>query len=284
MYQRLIDHEIGLIELFSLTRELFRKNKTPLFLITVCVFFPLNILSEVINYLMLGTIQNINALMANPGLIDQFINSGQFQGILFYAIICLIIFYIFEPVGTMAIAIGVKKAVFEKKYDSLSLESESQLDWKFCIKKAISHGIYIVPASLLYFFAITFGISFFALPGIFFAVVWFFHPYAIALSDQKALSSLTYSGSLVQGRFFRTLIDLSAFFILNNILSYAVGSLFALGGTNFLFDVLGNFVMSSISCILVTAYTLYYLNREYIVTGKIYQEDPQTEQSHFIDE
>lgn len=151
MLQRLTDHEISLIELFCLTRELFQKNKTPLFLITVCVFFPLNILAEVINYLMLGTIQDFSALIANPALIDQFIYSGQVQGIIFYALASLTIIYVFQPVGVMAIAIGVKKAVFAQKYELLSSETENKIDWKFCIKKAISHGIYIVPASLLYF-------------------------------------------------------------------------------------------------------------------------------------
>lgn len=255
--------ELKFLDIFLITRNIFKENFQVYLFVVIIVFFPINVAISVISVLISNTNSQIDmaSVLSNADMFNKYIYSSQGRKFVAYNFIIYAILTFFLPIGTMAIAKITKNFVYGVKtsYSKAILES-------------ISKGIYLVPTSIIYGITTAFGLMSFVIPGLFIFVFWYFYIYAIILNDKKVLSSLIYSSRIVKGSWFKTLKFIILLFIMSYILSFGVEALFIWDYNSFYIDVIIRTILSVLQTIFVIMTTVWYLNKESLVKPKINEQ------------
>jgi len=189
--------ELGISGILSESWRLFKENFWLIAIIIFVVYVPVNI---------------ILYLVPADSMIDQGL-----RGIRMYVRIIQILEGLIGIIATMAIAYLIKVRLDNKKISSWTALKEAVFKWPAAFLTSFVTGI-----SLLFLFLLL------IVPGIIFAVYWMFVLYVVILKDETAFDAMSYSKSLVKGRWWKTLGYSIVFGLLGLIVSLFLG--FILGG------------------------------------------------------
>ncbi len=228
--------ELGIGGILSESWRLFRGNLWLFFIISFVVYIPVNAIL---------TFSNADAM------IDQGL-----RGIRMYMRVIQLLEFLIGTIATMAVAYLVKKRLDNKKISSWTALKEAMFKWPAAIFTSIVAGI-----SLIFLFLLL------IVPGVIYSVYWLFILYVIILKDKSFFDAMSYSKSVVKGRWWRTLGYAFVFGLLALVVSFLLGLVF--GGFSFflpagifmdLFDVVfGTFVDFLITYFTVV-FVVFFLN------------------------
>lgn len=248
-------HELKLFHLLAFAKKIYSQNLKTILLITLVVFFPINIVLALLanNLVDIGASINLIAIQQNQDLLEKFMNSPELSQIMTYNTLYMIIQLFFAPLGIMAAA----------KVTQNSLNGE-KIAYKEAILESFSKAGTAIISIFVSLIMTSIGFLCLFIPGIFLTVVWYFSTYAIMLSDKKAISSLGYSMNLVHGNFLKVLGTIIMILCLNYVVSYCLSYLFMWGMGTFAVDVLMRMVDSAISMFFYILIAVWYMNREFL--------------------
>lgn len=107
-------------------------------------------------------------------------------------------------------------------------------------------------------------------PGIAFALYWYFHDSAVALRGMGGRRALAYSKRLVEGRWWRVFVVvlLTVFLVMGAAfgISLGVGLVIGLLGVPPMVSLVGDSVIDVFGAVLAIAMTIYFLNLEWLAT------------------
>lgn len=209
--------EIGISGILSESWRLFRENFWLIFIISFVVYIPINTILTFVP-------------------VDQLLEQG-LRGIRIYMRIIQFLEFLIGIIATMAIAYLVKARLDNKKISAWTALKEAVFKWPAAILTSFVTGI-----SLLFLFLLL------IVPGIIFAVYWMFVVYAVILKDELAFDAMSYSKSVVKGRWWKALGYSVVFGLLGLIVSLFLG--FILGAISFFLP--ANIIGSGIDVIMTT--------------------------------
>jgi hypothetical protein len=192
---------------FSVAINIFKKDFLIIILIYVLVYLPMdscylfanNTSSDQINYLF------------------KIILSADFFRLILYFIPSLI----FGPLGTASLSSVVSQYLAREK------SKEENKKEKISIEKIIDCSLIkwhrLIIANFSYYAIIMFSFPFFIFPAIFFAVYFYFCITIISLTQKiSTFPAMLLSMFNLQGKFFKTLIIMTAIFVINSLLNYSL--------------------------------------------------------------
>lgn len=252
--------EFRTIDVLLMAKKIFFENWTAFLLITIILFFPVNLVLSLLSQFILQISLRVDlfSIINQPELFRQFLLSPDYDHLRTYTILYYGILLLFFPLGIMAYA--------KFTYEKLKGVSISYME-------AIQHAFTKIPAMLLSTILMTLGISigffFFFLPGLYFTFVWAFTFYGIILRNLSATKAMGYSAQLMRGYFFRITGILLMLTIVAYGFAYLISSIFITGAGNFIIDVIVRMVISIVCAYLFTCFTVLFCNREYFMKPPI---------------
>jgi len=107
-------------------------------------------------------------------------------------------------------------------------------------------------------------------PGIAFALYWYFHDSAVALRGMGGRRALAYSKRLVEGRWWRVfvVVFLTVFLVMGAAFGFSLGAGLVIGllGDPPMLSLVGDSVIDVFGAVLAIAMTIYFLNLEWLAT------------------
>lgn len=230
---------------------IFKANIVQIMYIVLIIYFPLNLISGYIS-LLLSSLEagiNLEEVLSSYDAMLRFAASSQYMAIARNSLIKLVLDLFLAPFGIMAV-MHIVKSYCEQK----------ETGYMEALKVSFSYGTRFLWIRFIYCILIGILNSLAIIPGVIFAVFWYFNIQALALDGKKGRQAFSYSRELVGGRWFKTLLMLISF----KGISYGIGyllSFFLSWGTNTYFViVLIGVLLSIVSTVFISAETVVYLN------------------------
>ncbi len=250
--------KLKLTEMVNLSSYIFRENFIAIVYITLLVFFPINILSTIINNkaaAIMNTL-NIESLLTDMDLMAKFVATPQYQQMAIYQFIGFLLQLFFVPIGTMAAAKLAEQYCYGRK-----------IRYKEAILDAVSKGPVLIFTSILYAVLISLGTLAFLIPGLILMLFWFFYVYAIILRDQKGFSAFRYSTSLIKGNILGSIGMIIAIYFMNYGFNIIINYIFSWGYQIFAVQVLASTLSSLVSIYFFVITAVWFMNRDAVVYG-----------------
>lgn len=250
--------EFNIFEIFAISKGIYKSRFKPILDISIFLGLPINILLAFVSISAanLGQSLNFEAIMNNPELFTQFLESEAWRNIGLYYLLLVVIQSMVLPLVTMAAARISEDFLMGKTTSS-----------KEAVKESFSNGAVLIFASLIHEIFIFCGTTLFVIPGLIFYVMFYFYVYAIALDGKGVLSSLSFSKSLVKGMFLKTAIAVVIIFTVNYSLSYIINFAFSFFGVSMFTEAIAGVVRTLMDCYFVVVITVYYINRKAVKDG-----------------
>lgn len=238
-------------EMILLSWKILKSNKISLLLVTLLIFIPINIVTEIVSGYITNITQNIDlqALANSEALFRQFVSSKEYYALYIYELVFLGIQIFFVPFGVMATAKIACDSIYGGKADH-----------KVALMKSFSKCGIMFLTTIIYAVGLTLGMFAFIVPAIFLSMRWYFYLYSIALDDQKFMGALGKSSNLVKERWFSTFRYAVLIFLLHFGISIMIQMFFIVGGYHFVLGVITRTMLSFVSVFFYIVTTVWYLH------------------------
>lgn len=258
MLEGIKNRELGIMEVLSISVNIFIKNFSAIMVVVGILFFPISILNAMI----------LDKLSSSTVIIMNLIESGEaFENFSTHAPVFLSFFenhglqmavlMFLEPVGIISVSKVTKNYVDGEPIHVKDAIGEALN----CLWKVIITGI---PYTFLVFVATLV----FIIPGIYLGVIWTFYIYAIGLRQLNGWKALQYSKKLTEGKFWKTFLFLIVISLVTGGWDWIISSACLLLpehiGTDILYYTL-SYITGSFAFI---GMTVLYMNREAVLLGR----------------
>jgi len=189
MKDKIYKKELSIGDMISRSWDLYKTNFKLIFYITLIVYLPINI------------------------ILSLFTVEQTYESIKTYLRVIQILEILFGVIATMGIALLIKYKIDNKNIGLKSIFKKSLSRWPASIGTQIITGILLICLYLLLI-----------IPGIIFTIYWMFIVLVVILNNKSGINALKYSGSVVNGRWWKCL-GYSLFIFLFSILSIIVLSI-----------------------------------------------------------
>lgn len=204
---------LGIREIFRMTKYAFTKDFANYFKVLAFIFFPINLLTAVINTF-ISDIQSgfdFSVILESPEKLTAFMESAEYALMNRYNFVMMIVELFFVPLAAMAAA----RIAYNYAYGKETV-------FKDVVIETISKGSTLIFATILYIALVMLGICLLIIPGIALVGFFAFYIYAIMVKDAGPISSLKMSFKAVGKNWFRLLPYFIFFYLLDTIITYAV--------------------------------------------------------------
>jgi len=224
-------------EIMAVGWKYFTQNWKLIFLITLAVYVPLN--------LILGLIS-----------LDSLVQSQGFMNALkIYLRIIELLELLIGIIAVMAISLVIKAKIDNKKIDFKYAMMQSLKKWPQAVGTNILAGIFLIGLFLLLF-----------VPGIIFYIYWIFITYVVILKNIWGYSAIKESKAIVQNRWWRTfgiallfgILTIAVGLIVGGILGYIIPDHFV---TNIITETVIDLSLAFFSVLWVVFFINYDSNR-----------------------
>ena len=113
MFNSLKEKEVGFSQLFSMSKEVYKKNIKTMIFILILLFLPINIIFGVLNNFMANSVSSINIDILLENIENIGMNALPKEYII-YNFLYMTVQLFFEPLGIMAVAYVTYKYVFNE--------------------------------------------------------------------------------------------------------------------------------------------------------------------------
>ncbi len=224
MIKNIYKKEFSIIELFSNSWIIFKKNILLIFILSIILYLPENLILYIIN-------------------LDKE-NSIKYK--LFYIGTLLI-----NTLIIMAISYFIKNKIDKKNitiYESL--------------KKSFSKLIPLVKTTSLYFIYIILLSLLLIIPGIIYFIYWIFIIFTIILNNKSGSEALSYSHKIVENRWWTVAIYISILFITEFLLESIIIHLFSIFTNNLIIESIKYLILDIIMFFFIIIKIIFYINFE----------------------
>ncbi len=224
-------------EIMSVSWQYFIKNWQLIFLISLAVYVPLNI---------------ILALVPMESLIDS---HGFWTAFRIYFRIIELLEFLIGIIAIMAITLVIKAKIDNKTIDFKQAMIQSLKKWPQAIGTNILAGIFLIGLFLLLF-----------VPGIIFYIYWIFITYVVILKNIWGYSAIKESKAIVQNRWWKTfgiallfgILTIIVGIIVGGVLGYIIPDHFV---TNIITDTIIDLSLAFFSVLWIVLFINYDSNR-----------------------
>lgn len=257
MFNSLKEKEVGFSQLFSMSKEVYKKNIKTMIFILILLFLPINIIFGVLNNFMANSVSSINIDILLENIENIGMNALPKEYII-YNFLYMIVQLFFEPLGIMAVAYVTYKYVFNES-----------INYKQAISRSLEKGGMFLVSAFIYILFIFIGMSF-IFPGIYIGIAGYFYMYAIVIDNKNPFSAIIYSLKTVKNRWFKT----CAYLIIIGICKYSISVLMSyifagvIDQNIFIGTVLIQTANQFFNIVFYCLITLMYINRKLIIENK----------------
>ena len=246
--------EISIFETFVLGRTIYSQNSKVILWIVLFLGIPIHtmyaIAYDAFSEVSSGLGFELVTIVRDPMLLEQLMNTENWNYIVGYYIIMMFIQILFFPLINMVISALTRDYVYGKVpsfKDSLIIILEK--------------GHIFVLATILREGMIFMGLMCFVVPGILMYVFFLFYVNAVALDDNGPIEALKHSVGLVKGHFAKIGLFILVIFGLEYSISQMVQVLMELSGTGMVTNIISGVISTMINSVFIVSITLLYLNR-----------------------
>lgn len=257
MFNYLKEQELGFLQLFNISKEIYKKNIKTMIFILILLFLPVNIILGILNNFMANSVSSINIDILAENIANIGITALPKEYII-YNFLYMTVQLFFEPLGIMAVAYVTYKYVCGES-----------INYKDAVSRSLEKGGMFLISAFIYIFFIFIGMSF-VLPGIYIAIAGYFYMYAIIIDNKNPLSAIIYSFKTVKNRWFKTCTYLIIIGICRYSISVLMSYIFS-GVMNqnifigtVLIETANQFFNIAFCCLI----SLMYINRKFIIESK----------------
>ncbi len=276
MRDEIYSREMRWNELFSKAVYLFLQNFPSILVVLVVIFLPISLLEGVILDRMTGLTQALQQLMhqimPSPETMEMMAGEGTaymlhidpslapeemqlLMQVLIHEALYFAVLLFLQPVGIISIAKLTKQRIDGK-----------EISVRDALLEALNLEPTIIVSGVIYGVLITLG-SMILIPGIYFSIAWGLYLYCIGLGERKGWDALRHSKELVKGKWWRTLGYFYIFSAMAMLWNTMFQSLFMLGQTNMLTDILYHFLCYFSAVFVAIGEALLFINREAMAGG-----------------
>lgn len=254
MSEQIRKQEMSFGQILAMAKEIYTTQFKTFVYILVLVFFPVCVLSELIQYQVIEIENTIDFEMLRNDfyLMLEFAQSPEYLKLLVYNILNLAVQVFCMPLGLMAV-VWIAHCAIEKE----------QINYKTALIKAFEKVPSMILAGIIYTLLVGIGSAFFVLPGLFLGYYFSFYQYALILNQDKAIASLSSSRKTFQNRFFKVMGIVILFNILRFSFEYGIAQIFSWGWGIFAVDVFSDLLGYLILIFFYIAEAIFFLNRKY---------------------
>ncbi len=257
MFNLLKEGELRFLQLFNMSKEIYKNNMKVMMFILILLFLPINIILGVLSEFMVNSMYgiNMNILIQN---IENIGISALPKEYIIYNFLYMTVQVFFEPLGIMAVAYVTYKYVCGES-----------INYKEAISRSLEKGGMFLISAFIYIFFIFIGMSF-IFPGIYIAIAGYFYMYAIIIDDKNPLSAIIYSFKTVRKRWFKTF----TYLIIIGICKYSISVLMSyvfkgvINQNIFIGTVLIETANQFFNIVFLCLISLMYINRKFIIENK----------------
>jgi hypothetical protein len=204
--------------------DIFKKNIKAILIVTLIITVPINLVTELISSTRVDT------------------------GELMYLYAVELFVTLFGILALIAVALITKSAVEGK-----------ELLWQEALKTAINKWLQVLGTNILAGILLIPLFLLLIVPGIIFAVYWFFITYVVIFSNRWGISALYESKELVQNRWWKTFGFAVVFGILGLIIWIFVAIPSGFLPEGIIYSVIGNVPMDMVTAFTTVLGTIFYL-------------------------
>jgi uncharacterized membrane protein len=241
LYQR----KYSASHLLSLAWRVYKANFWTIFAVTLIIQLPLNLVSFIALYYL-----PITKIIGYSGE-EPFINWDVVYLLMPILLAIVLLMILFGILMELAISFIAKSSIEGRKLSYRKTLGSALRKWPAGIYAQLIMYIMLLPLFLL-----------FLVPGVVYAIYWFFTSYAVMLSGKTGKAALDHSKKLVKGRFWKVFGN-ALFFMFFVIIAIVTISLFqAFSPKNILTELFYAVLTSMAGAFFIMAMSMLYLNLE----------------------
>ena len=253
--------EIGIFESFALGRMIYSQSSRVILFIVLLIGIPITTMSAIagnaFSEVSSGFGFDLPTIIQNPALLEQLMVTENWNYIVGYYLIIVLIQVLFFPLINMAITVITSDYIYGKTPS-----------FKDALLVVLEKGHIFVLAAIMREIVVFAGLMCFVIPGLLMYVFFLFYVAAVTLDDKGPIEALKYSTSLVKGQFAKIGLFILMVFCLEYSIRQMVQTLMELSGTGIVTNIISAVISTVINSVFIVVMTLLYINRREMKKAK----------------